>query len=101
MHANDTIILRLLTLTRLPSPLFQPTLPPQGIAFSMGSPGMSLAHAGMQGPMTAREQNFRAVYSCFQCPQQQCNVYSLHINTTLFSTVVNDKKKRLRNFENL
>ena len=56
-HANDTIILWLLTLTNLAPLAPLPTHPfPTGIAFSLGSLGVSLAHAGMHRPMTALEQ---------------------------------------------
>lgn len=82
-HANETINTRLLTLTNS-APLPSLTLPPH-----TGSGRV----IGPAGNAQTNDSTGKALRTVLSVPQEQRNVYSLHINTTLFSTLKNNQNK--------
>jgi len=78
-HANETINTRLLTLT-ISAPLSRDS----------GDSGRVI---GPAGNAQTNDSTGKALRTVLSVPQEQRNVYSLHINTTLFSTLKNNQNK--------
>ena len=82
-HASDTIILRLVNLTRLPSPLSQPTLPQIAMGTARGMEGGCRHVIGPRGHAQANDSTGAALKTCINKSQSffipSTNMYIVYL----------------------